>query len=282
MKLKTLVLFFLVVVLVGYLVYNYTNPTYDAFCTIQHSNRSKVIGTTYRIPTRIYRIWVGSKLPQKFQSAWDFTAHHNPEWTQELWCDAEIDKFMRTFQNGRVYETYCALVPGAARADLTRYCILYDRGGVYLDIKSGARDLYSLIGPMDEMLVSTAAHRHFYPIQTDYHSFGEFQSWWMASSKHHPRLLELIDSIIADVSTRLNQKRYHIESHGSIFYGSRLDVIKLTGPLHLTRIILQNADGVRLVMPHGNNIMVYDVTGTHRPGQSYSSGLLLRAESHGQ
>ncbi|RYF20514.1 MAG: hypothetical protein EOO77_07875 [Oxalobacteraceae bacterium] len=44
---------------------------------------------------------------------------------------------------------------GAARADLFRYLLIYKRGGVYLDIKSGfERSLDEVLQPDDQMLLS--------------------------------------------------------------------------------------------------------------------------------
>ena len=36
----------------------------------------------------------------------------------------------------KIYDAYCRILPGAYKADLWRYCILYIYGGVYVDIDS--------------------------------------------------------------------------------------------------------------------------------------------------
>ena len=60
---------------------------------------------------------------------------HNPEFTYHLYDDADCLDFITTYFDKSVVDAYNTLLPGAYKADLWRYCVLYIRGGVYLDIK---------------------------------------------------------------------------------------------------------------------------------------------------
>jgi mannosyltransferase OCH1-like enzyme len=59
----------------------------------------------------------------------------NPEFEHRLFDDADCRDFIQTHFEPDVLEAYDTLLPGAFKADLWRYCILYDKGGVYVDIK---------------------------------------------------------------------------------------------------------------------------------------------------
>ena len=59
----------------------------------------------------------------------------NPEYTYRYYNDTEARKFLRKNFNEEVNYSYDILVPGAFKADLLRYCLLYVNGGCYFDCK---------------------------------------------------------------------------------------------------------------------------------------------------
>ena len=59
----------------------------------------------------------------------------NPEYTYIYYDDIEARKFMRENFNEELNYSYDILVPGAFKADLLRYCLLYIYGGCYFDCK---------------------------------------------------------------------------------------------------------------------------------------------------
>lgn len=59
----------------------------------------------------------------------------NPEYTYRYYNDTEARKFLRENFNEEVNYSYDILVPGAFKADLLRYCLLYVNGGCYFDCK---------------------------------------------------------------------------------------------------------------------------------------------------
>jgi mannosyltransferase OCH1-like enzyme len=59
----------------------------------------------------------------------------NPRFNYELFDDNECREFIKNNFPINVLNAYDSLIPGAYKADLWRYCILYIRGGIYLDIK---------------------------------------------------------------------------------------------------------------------------------------------------
>jgi hypothetical protein len=59
----------------------------------------------------------------------------NPEFTHYLFDDADCREFIAANFDYSVLDAFDRLIPGAYKADLWRYCVLYVRGGIYLDIK---------------------------------------------------------------------------------------------------------------------------------------------------
>jgi len=59
----------------------------------------------------------------------------NPEYTYKYYNDTEARRFLRESFNEEVNYCYDILVPGAFKADLLRYCLLYSNGGCYFDCK---------------------------------------------------------------------------------------------------------------------------------------------------
>ena len=221
-----------------------------------------------RIPRVIYRT-AHHVLSKAQQQAWDFTAKHNPEYRQVLFTDNEVDAFMTNFMDGQMKPIYDALVPGAARADLFRYCLMYKNGGVYLDIKSGARDLSKLIRADDRMLVSTW---HFFTRVHDEPrpAFGEFQQWWLVCEANHPVMYRVIKHIERTIKIRIERNELQTKN-------TQIDVLMTTGPLAFTNVILSDTCDAspRVTPPDGNDTFIYDVAGTHISGANYSKGPLL-------
>jgi mannosyltransferase OCH1-like enzyme len=74
----------------------------------------------------------------------------NPEFDHYLYDDADCREFIATEYGGDVLEAYDQLVPGAYKADLWRYCVLYKTGGIYLDIKFRCEPGFSLLELTDD------------------------------------------------------------------------------------------------------------------------------------
>lgn len=81
-----------------------------------------------RIPKIIHQIWLGSTLPQQYR-VWQQTwIHYHPDWTYILWTDADIEKL--PLVNRKLYDICKSY---GAKADIARYEILYQFGGLYVD-----------------------------------------------------------------------------------------------------------------------------------------------------
>jgi mannosyltransferase OCH1-like enzyme len=102
------------------------------------------------IPFNIFQTWCDKKLPPKMRECVDRLKSQNPEFTHHLYDDNDCRNFIKTNFDSDVLESYDTLIPGAYKADLWRYCVLYKYGGIYLDIKYKCENGFKLIELTDK------------------------------------------------------------------------------------------------------------------------------------
>lgn len=104
---------------------------------IQSNREPSILKTPKKIiiPLHIYQTWHTLDLPQHMKVNADLLKEQNPEFQYHLYDDNMCREFIQTNFNEDVLRAFERLKPGAYKADLWRYCILYKHGGVYLDIK---------------------------------------------------------------------------------------------------------------------------------------------------
>ena len=102
------------------------------------------------IPLDIYQTWHTKNLPPKMRECMETLKKQNPEFNHHLYDEAECYEFIKDNFDPEVAEAYNALIPKAYKADLWRCCILYKRGGIYLDIKYYCADGFKLIKLTDK------------------------------------------------------------------------------------------------------------------------------------
>jgi mannosyltransferase OCH1-like enzyme len=87
------------------------------------------------IPTNIFQTWHTKFLPPLMIKSMSTIQRLNPRFKYFLYDDNDCREFIRTHFKPDVLWAYDSLIPGAYKADLWRYCILFIYGGIYLDIK---------------------------------------------------------------------------------------------------------------------------------------------------
>ncbi len=87
------------------------------------------------IPLSVYQTWSSHLLPPLMQHNMEIMKKTHPRFTFYLFDDNQCAEFIKNNFDIKVYNAYNKLIPGAYKADLWRYCILYKYGGIYLDIK---------------------------------------------------------------------------------------------------------------------------------------------------
>ena len=154
------------------------------------------------IPKIIFQTWKTRILPPEVEALRQQMANMNPGYTMMLCDDEDIDTFIKTHFEERIYNNFSKLNVGAAKADFWRYCVLYICGGVYLNMDSEImRPLDELIEEGDQCIITRESNPYI------------FNNWMMMFDKGHPIMKATIDRCC-----------YNIENQVST------DICYLTGP----------------------------------------------------
>lgn len=178
------------------------------------------------IPLNIYQTWHSKKLPKKMQENVNCLKRQNPEFKYYLYDDTECREFIKKNFDKDVLNAFDTLIPGAYKADLWRYCILYKNGGIYLDIKFKCENNFKLIELTDKehvvlerpyssenmnineyiaMITDVNYYKNIYKmIDTNFwknKKIGLYNAL-ITSKPNNPILLECINSIVENVKQK--------------------------------------------------------------------------------
>jgi len=148
------------------------------------------------IPLNIFQTWKTKELKPGMQDAVDKLKATNPEFKYYLYDDNDCREFIKNNFEPDVLTAFDCLIPGAYKADLWRYCVLYKYGGVYLDIKFTPVNGFKLINLMDR--------EHFClerPGYWDTNSYG-LHNAIMITKPNNIILKECIDTIILNFKNK--------------------------------------------------------------------------------
>lgn len=87
------------------------------------------------IPLDIYQFWHDDNLPECLIESTNNIKVNNPEFNYHLYNVETAREFIKNNFDNSVVEAYDTIIPVAFKCDLFRYCMMYLRGGIYLDIK---------------------------------------------------------------------------------------------------------------------------------------------------
>jgi mannosyltransferase OCH1-like enzyme len=100
---------------------------------------------TVPIPLKIFQTWETKDIPGHMKESISVIIKDNPEFEYFLFDDTDCRNYIEKHYDSDVLGAYDSLVPGAYKADLWRYCVLYKEGGIYIDIKFKCYDNFKLI-----------------------------------------------------------------------------------------------------------------------------------------
>ena len=127
----------------------------------------------------------------------------NPDLAFHMFDVAERDTYMHSTWSGHgILDVYERAVFGQMKADIFRYCVVFERGGYYFDFNKGcATPLKSLHPPMAEGLVSYETNPELIfpetPLATELQNpFNLVVQWAFGFRKNHPFLEMLIERIV--------------------------------------------------------------------------------------
>lgn len=193
-------------------------------------------------------------LPQEIAHNIEHIKSSNPEYNYHLFDDEDIKTFILEYYGETIWSYYQRIAPiyGAARADFFRYLLIYQQGGVYIDIKS------SLDKPLKEVLwkedLFVLTHWDNRPgeqyegigIYSDLSNLsrGEYIQWCIASIAGHPFLRAVILQMLRNID------EYSPFRHGAGLWG----VLRTTGPIMYTKVI----ESMRSTLVEGKDYRMLD------------------------
>ena len=116
---------------------------------VKHKYKPPSYPKTTIVPKKLFQTWHSKDLPEKMRENIINIQKQNPELEYFLFDDNDCVDFIGTHFDNDVLDAYNKLIPGAYKADLWRYCVMYIDGGVYLDIKYQCVDGFKFIDIMD-------------------------------------------------------------------------------------------------------------------------------------
>jgi len=97
------------------------------------------------IPLKIYQTWHTKELPPYMKITVEKLKERHPRFEHFLFDDNDCRDFIIKNFDNNVVKAFDSLIPGAYKADLWRYCVLYINGGIYMDIKYSCTNSFRLI-----------------------------------------------------------------------------------------------------------------------------------------
>ena len=87
------------------------------------------------IPLILHEYWHSRRMPYHMSKTVEKTIAMNPDFDVYVYSEKEAIEFLQNHFEPEVLSAYYGLKPTAYRCDLFRYCVLYIKGGIYLDTK---------------------------------------------------------------------------------------------------------------------------------------------------
>ena len=163
------------------------------------------------VPLKVYQTWSSKFIPPGMAQTLISNQKQNPRFQFVLYDDNDCREFIKKYFREDVLITYDKLIPGAYKADLWRYCVLFINGGIYMDIKFKCVNGFKLIRLTEREHFPTDVTISEYPNEENKAVYNGF----MVAKAGNPKLLQAINKIVENVKNN--------------YYGnSPLDV---TGPI---------------------------------------------------
>jgi len=162
-----------------------------------------------RIPRIIHQVFIGGKLTPELQANVDALKTRNPGWEHRLYDDQRAEDLIRRVYGDEMLAVYHKISAEylAARVDLLCNLIIYDAGGVYLDIKSTfERPLDEIVRDDDSYILAQwhnapgernegwGLHRDLAHIPG-----GEYMKHFIIAEPHHAYSAAIIKKIVDNV-----------------------------------------------------------------------------------
>jgi hypothetical protein len=149
------------------------------------------------IPRMLYQTFKSRDVPAGMAKAVNSWIEKNPEFGYRFFDDAAMRDFVErypcegfAFDSSVLLRALDTIRPGAGKADLFRYLLIYDRGGVYMDVDSFCLNPLGHFVSADDDVVTGLGGR------------GDFHQWGLIYSPRHPFLKRTIENAVSNILNR--------------------------------------------------------------------------------
>ncbi|KAL9600854.1 MAG: hypothetical protein Q9219_002896 [cf. Caloplaca sp. 3 TL-2023] len=157
----------------------------------------------------------------------------NPEYRYELLTDGSAETYVQDNFPDRIAEIYTGINDFILRADLIRYLVLLNQGGVYADLDVACVkpiDLWipSKLRPNSSVVLGVEVDNDYGPNRSKQF---ELVNWTIMARRNQPFMQYLVDRVIENLekaATKHNTTLAQLKPQ-------RQEVIDVTGPMALTR-----------------------------------------------
>jgi len=186
------------------------------------------------IPSVVYQTWESNFLPKTHAQGIAHFRELNPDMEFNLFDKKDRDDYMEeSYGKHPICQIYKKAKFGPMKADIFRYCILYEKGGYYFDIKSYITKPISEICPTNcrGLIAFEPFDTHIPPdgkaLFKVQHTNKYVLIWGMGFAKGHRVLERMIDSICENYSFYKDR----------VFENPKLAILSYTGPGKFTQIV---------------------------------------------
>ena len=196
-----------IIILIFFLLFHKDIFSYykkQQYKNIDRGDTKKVdVKSTQVIPKIIYKTGIDDykNIHEDVYNVFQETIKLNPEFKIKYYSDKDSRDFIKNNFESEILLTYDKLIPGAYKADLFRYCILYKNGGIYSDLTQRfTMPLNKLIHLEKDNLYLVKDIEH-YKINGDGSSKG-IQISFMASRPGNEIFLKAVKQIVKNVNDK--------------------------------------------------------------------------------
>ncbi len=140
------------------------------------------------IPNQIFQTWKTSFFDKEHASLLQAFRNNNKEISFHFFDDKKMINYMEeVWGKHPIFKVFTDTQIGAAKADIWRYCILYDRGGIYLDIDSLI--LFKLINIPEDYSELISFENNLLSKELRIDKYPYFQDMFSEKNKVFPKLM---------------------------------------------------------------------------------------------
>ncbi|KAH6639267.1 hypothetical protein C7974DRAFT_388150 [Boeremia exigua] len=172
----------------------------------------------------------------------DSCINSNPDHQAKFITDREADEYVERAFAARpdIVETYLGLTVPILKADLLRYLLLFDQGGIWSDLDVSCENV-----GIDEWIPSQFKANAEIVVGWEF-DWGwkhpilrQFASWTIMAKPGSPHMLQVVDDVLDAIQETM---RKHNVSYENITLDMTGDVVDFSGPRRLTRGIFKSLE----------------------------------------